>query len=40
MSNLIGQTIGERYKIIEMIGKGGMAIVYKAYDNRLERDVA
>lgn len=40
MSNLIGQTIGERYKIIEMIGKGGMAIVYKAYDNHLERDVA
>ena len=39
MADLIGKSLG-RYQIVEQLGQGGMALVFKAYDTRLDRFVA
>ncbi|MGB3701939.1 MAG: hypothetical protein WA997_11780, partial [Anaerolineales bacterium] len=39
-TDIVGKTLGGRYKIQSLIGQGGMASVYKAYDPNLHRAVA
>ena len=37
---MTGRVIAQRYQILDTIGKGGMAIVYRAIDNRTGHSVA
>ncbi len=39
MNTLVGQTLGQ-FQIIQELGRGGMAVVYKAYQPTLQRYVA
>src|SRR5215218_6144577 len=39
LEDLIGQRLG-RYEIVALVGRGGMAAVYRAHDTALRRDIA
>ena len=40
MSNLVGSVLANRYQLVELIARGGMATVYEAKDQKLDRLVA
>ena len=40
MEYLVGKTLEGRYKFVDIIGKGGMSVVYKVFDTKLEKNWA
>ncbi len=40
METFVGRTLGGRYEVLELIGRGGTADTYRALDKTLEREVA